>query len=538
MQRPGSISVLASAALLPIILLCVPRSVLAITSAECEARVNDTPSKLVECIQQDALWAHLTALQNISDSNPDPTFDLFPGAPYGSRDSGTAGDVASVSYLRSKLIAAGYTVTIQSYPVVYSADRIVPVFAEVSPTVHDYIPGPDFSSAVFSGSGDVTAEIQAIPGIIDAAPPTAQSSSGCSASDFAGFVPGRIALMERGVCANRDKVLNAIAAGAVGTITMNYEDAGSSNTLSSANGITVPVYSYIPYHVGIDLYHQAQQGAVVVRMKTDVLSESRITYNVIADSKGGDPKSVVVVDAHYDSIYGAGILDNASGSATILEIALKMQNVSPRNQVRFIWFGGEELGLLGSSYYIDTLPQSELNRIAYVMDADVTASPNYIIGVNFPSPNDPFPKAAYKPSALGFGQIVDYFSSVGLNYVQTDSEGTDSYVFNLAGIPGSGILTGQNCCKWEGAVALFGGYTGNYEGNIPGFDGGCVDRPYMFCDNLANNDPTVLEFMSRGLANSVIQLAFVEKLKVSNSHGNVKPTFPLSSKVGHRRIAP
>ena len=41
--------------------------------------------------------------------------------------------------------------------------------------------------------------------------------------------------------------------------------------------------------------------------------------NVIAESKGGDPNHVLVVDAHLDAIFGAGMLDNASGSATILE---------------------------------------------------------------------------------------------------------------------------------------------------------------------------------------------------------------------------
>ena len=55
----------------------------------------------------------------------------------------------------------------------------------------------------------------------------------------------------------------------------------------------------------------------------------------------------LVVDAHLDAIYGAGMLDNASGSATILDIAQKMKNVTPANKLRFIWFGGEELGLLG-----------------------------------------------------------------------------------------------------------------------------------------------------------------------------------------------
>jgi Predicted aminopeptidases len=59
-----------------------------------------------------------------------------------------------------------------------------------------------------------------------------------------------------------------------------------------------------------------------------------------------------VIDAHLDAIYGAGMLDNASGSATILDLARMMKNVNPTNELRFIWFGGEELGLLGSHYYV------------------------------------------------------------------------------------------------------------------------------------------------------------------------------------------
>ena len=62
--------------------------------------------------------------------------------------------------------------------------------------------------------------------------------------------------------------------------------------------------------------------------------KSGIDYNVIADSPYGDPKHVVVIDAHLDSIYGAGMLDNASGSTTILEIALDMAKTHTRNRLR------------------------------------------------------------------------------------------------------------------------------------------------------------------------------------------------------------
>ena len=67
-----------------------------------------------------------------------------------------------------------------------------------------------------------------------------------------------------------------------------------------------------------------------------------------------------VVDAHLDAIYGEGMLDNASGSATILDVAQMMRNVHPQNRLRFIWFGGEELGLLGSIAYVNHLTAAQL----------------------------------------------------------------------------------------------------------------------------------------------------------------------------------
>ena len=36
----------------------------------------------------------------------------------------------------------------------------------------------------------------------------------------------------------------------------------------------------------------------------------------------------------------------------ILEIAEQMSKVNPRNKVRFMWFGAEESGLLGSQAYV------------------------------------------------------------------------------------------------------------------------------------------------------------------------------------------
>src|SRR5439155_2038337 len=100
-----------------------------------------------------------------------------------------------------------------------------------------------------------------------------------------------------------------------------------------------------------------------------------------------------------------------------------------------------------------------------------------------------------------------YFNSIGKNHELLSPVGTDAYNFNVSGIPASGLLTGQDCCKTQDEVNLFGGETGNYEGNLGTTDGGCVDNPFRWCDNLSNNDPNVLTFMSKAFADMTARMA-------------------------------
>src|SRR3954462_15410943 len=131
-------------------------------------------------------------------------------------------------------------------------------------------------------------------------------------------------------------------------------------------------------------------------------------------------------------------------------------------------------------------------------------------------------------------QAVAYFDSIGLNHEFLAPTGTDAYNFNLVGIPASGLLTGQDCCKSQQEVDLFGGQTGNYEGKLGTTDGGCVDNPFRWCDNLSNNDPNVLTFMSKAFADMVVQMAFDTKLMSSSQDSNYQPKMPISSETGSR----
>ena len=475
------------------------------TAAECASRVNDTESKLVECIQRDALWAHMTAFQQIANQNPGPD-----GHP--SRNSGDPGYLASVNYVAGLLRAAGYNVTVQPYTIRYNAFAAPPVFSEVSPAAHDFVSGSDWAAPMYIGGGDVTAQVQPAGGILVPAPGSPASSSGCSPGDFTGFVAGRIALIQRGTCSFEQKAANAVMAGAAGVIIFNGGTPGqtAAGPCESFNP-GVPLVCLASYEVGTNLYEASQAGPVTVHISVSFTSDpSRADYNLIADSPYGDPNHVVVVDAHLDAIFGAGMLDNASGSATILEIALKLAQTHTRNQLRFIWFGGEELGLLGSYYYTLHLSPAEVAKIAFDVDADVTATPNYVYAIADPANSSgvgTFPASVVPASKLGNDYFAAYFNKAGLPFEYRSNDGTDSYTFAQIGVPNTGILTGQDCCKPASDVALFGGSPGNYEGHVPGTDGGFVDRPFLWGDNLDNNDPAVLETASKAVASVVFNLA-------------------------------
>ena len=109
------------------------------TSAKCDTQVNDTPSKLVACIQTADLWNHMKKFQAIADANPSPA-DGHP-----SRNSGEPGYKASADYVAQVMRDAGYNVTIQQYTFTYYAYTGIPAFSQTSPTPTGYVLKKDWA---------------------------------------------------------------------------------------------------------------------------------------------------------------------------------------------------------------------------------------------------------------------------------------------------------------------------------------------------------------------------------------------------------
>ena len=107
------------------------------------------------------------------------------------------------------------------------------------------------------------------------------------------------------------------------------------------------------------------------------------TQNTIGYIEGSEyPDSFIVIGAHYDHLgmmgpdaCFCGANDNGSGTAMLLNLAKyysKPEN-KPRYSLVFISFSGEEMGLLGSVYYVKH-PLFSLERIKFMVNIDMVGS--------------------------------------------------------------------------------------------------------------------------------------------------------------------
>ncbi|MGH2354514.1 MAG: M20/M25/M40 family metallo-hydrolase, partial [Chloroflexota bacterium] len=127
---------------------------------------------------------------------------------------------------------------------------------------------------------------------------------------------------------------------------------------------------------GRRLREQLDQGPLVAQMEVDAAVEDRPAENVIATRPaapaGNGRARTIVLGAHYDSVpISPGANDNASGTALLLELARVLAAETPGVTLRFIAFGAEELGLLGSAHYVAGLSPEEQANVVAMLNFDM-----------------------------------------------------------------------------------------------------------------------------------------------------------------------
>ncbi len=103
--------------------------------------------------------------------------------------------------------------------------------------------------------------------------------------------------------------------------------------------------------------------------------------NVIADLTGSaQSQNMVIVCGHYDGHdISQGAVDNASGTAVVMETARLLAPIQDylNCSIRFVLFGSEEMGLVGSHYLAETM-KTELNNIRFVFNLDCVGNPGQL----------------------------------------------------------------------------------------------------------------------------------------------------------------
>lgn len=101
--------------------------------------------------------------------------------------------------------------------------------------------------------------------------------------------------------------------------------------------------------------------------------------NIIAKVEGKRSDSLLVFTAHYDHLgmmgkaLFAGASDNATGTATLLDLAKHYSRNEPEFDTYFIFFSGEEAGLIGSRYFVE-FPTFDLSKIKFLINLDLMGS--------------------------------------------------------------------------------------------------------------------------------------------------------------------
>ncbi|MFE5599961.1 M28 family metallopeptidase [Streptomyces coelicoflavus] len=243
------------------------------------------------------------------------------------------------------------------------------------------------------------------------------------------------------------------------------------------------------YRASLDYVKAKLDAAGFTTRVQQFTASGRTGYNLIADWPGSDANQVVMAGSHLDSVTsGPGINDNGSGSSAVLETALAVarSGYQPTKHLRFAWWGAEELGLVGSRSYVNSLGSAERAKISGYLNFDMIGSPN---PGYFVYDDDPTIEKTFK----------DYFTGLGISTeIETEGDGrSDHAPFKNAGVPVGGLFSGADYRKTSAQAAEWGGTAG---------------RPFdpcyhSSCDTTANIDDTALDRNSDAIAYAVWELS-------------------------------
>lgn len=113
---------------------------------------------------------------------------------------------------------------------------------------------------------------------------------------------------------------------------------------------------------------------VPVQHEGEPLKFNNVTYieqshNIVVTKKGGSEKTIIV-GAHYDSAGSHGVDDNGSGVSLLLEVLNQVKDKDVPYTIKFVFFGAEEIGLIGSNHYVGSMNDTEIKNTLFMINID------------------------------------------------------------------------------------------------------------------------------------------------------------------------
>ena len=182
-----------------------------------------------------------------------------------------------------------------------------------------------------------------------------------------------------------------------------------------------------------DALYLLQNDCETIHLEMDTEDLTLTSQDVLSVIEGTEyPEESIMILGHYDSVpVGTGAWDNATGSATLLDMYRHFLKNPPKRTLRFVWCGAEEQGLLGSKKYVE-VNEELLPQIKFVFNFDMNGA---VFG-----PNLSF--------VTGNKDLENYYDALCKEYgyyteVRVGVQSSDSAYFAKHGIPALGIGRGN-----------------------------------------------------------------------------------------------
>jgi len=180
-----------------------------------------------------------------------------------------------------------------------------------------------------------------------------------------------------------------------------------------------------------------RRGGVRLRLVLDSRIERRDAWNVVGELTGRErPGEILMAGGHYDTWHvGPGAIDNASGVVAVLEAARALARFRQHlaRTVRFVLFGVEESGLVGSWSYARAHAE-ELDDTWLMINSDVGGRPTSLGIAGFDDLRPFLEDVASRIEVEGLDGPLKV-SGGGLGW------GSDHFPFVAHGVPTVGIGT-------------------------------------------------------------------------------------------------